>query len=88
MQAHNYIFTTKLVITNTFFEAYPGYLDGSEWPKDSPSITMIGERRLNNLWWILEDALKQHVPGDFIETGVWHGSALLLFVLPQSIDNL
>jgi hypothetical protein len=85
VQAHNYIHTTKLLITNTFFGEYPGYWDGSLWSTTTPSITMLGERRLNNLWWILEDVLKQHIPGDFIETGVWRGAALLfLFFHPQS----
>ncbi len=36
---------------------------------------MIGIPRLNNLRYCVETALKDGVPGDLIETGVWRGGA-------------
>jgi len=39
---------------------------------------MIGEKRLDNLQFCVEDVLKRGVPGDLIETGVWRGGATIL----------
>jgi O-methyltransferase len=40
--------------------------------------TMIGLARLDNLQFCIEDALKNGVPGDLIETGVWRGGACIM----------
>ena len=40
--------------------------------------TMIGRKRLDNLQFCIEDALRNRVPGDLIETGVWRGGACIL----------
>jgi len=40
--------------------------------------TMIGMPRLDNLQRSLETALREGVPGDVIETGVWRGGACIL----------
>ncbi|WP_068471502.1 TylF/MycF family methyltransferase [Parachlamydia sp. C2] len=47
--------------------------------KDFPSRahTMIGKKRLDNLQFCMEEILKNQVPGDFIETGVWRGGATI-----------
>jgi O-methyltransferase len=37
--------------------------------------TMIGLRRLDNLQVCAETVLRDEIPGDFIETGVWRGGA-------------
>jgi len=39
--------------------------------------TMIGMRRLDNLQQCVETVLREGVPGDFIETGVWRGGACI-----------
>ena len=39
--------------------------------------TMIGTARLNNLQYCVETAIKDGVPGDLIETGVWRGGACI-----------
>lgn len=39
--------------------------------------TMIGMERLNNLQDCIVDVLKQGVPGDLIETGVWRGGGTI-----------
>lgn len=49
---------------------------GSDYPADAE--TMIGLRRLDNLENCIVDVLRQDVPGDLIETGVWRGGATIL----------
>jgi O-methyltransferase len=48
---------------------------GFDWPADAE--TMIGLRRLDNLQFCAEQVLRDGVPGDFIETGVWRGGAAI-----------
>lgn len=48
---------------------------GGIWP--SQAHTMIGLPRLENLQFCLETVLKEGVPGDLIETGVWRGGAAI-----------
>jgi O-methyltransferase len=48
-------------------------LEGRDWPADA--LTMIGMARLNNLQECIEAILRDDVPGDLIETGVWRGGA-------------
>jgi len=38
---------------------------------------MIGRQRLDNIQYCVEDILKNNIPGDFIETGVWRGGATI-----------
>lgn len=49
--------------------------EGRTWP--SQAHTMIGLKRLDNLQFCAEQVLKERVPGDFIETGVWRGGACI-----------
>ena len=49
---------------------------GKDWPPTAHS--MIGLERLNNLQDCCETAIKDGIPGDFIETGVWRGGASIL----------
>ncbi len=51
-------------------------VEGRDWP--ARAETMIGMRRLDNLQFCLTDVLRQDVPGDVIETGVWRGGATIL----------
>jgi hypothetical protein len=48
---------------------------GQDWPRRAP--TMIGEARLGNIRFCIEEAMKDGVPGDLIETGVWRGGATI-----------
>lgn len=50
--------------------------EGKDWP--ATAHTMIGSKRLRNLRSLCEDVLREGVPGDFIETGVWRGGACIL----------
>ncbi len=51
-------------------------LDGRDWPSEAE--TMIGMLRLNNIQQCAADVLRNGVPGDFVETGVWRGGAAIL----------
>ena len=49
---------------------------GADWP--SVAHTMIGQRRLSNTRMLAEQAIRQGIAGDFIETGVWRGGACIM----------
>lgn len=49
---------------------------GWDWP--SRAHTMIGRVRLANIRALAEQVLREEIPGDFIETGVWRGGACIL----------
>jgi hypothetical protein len=58
-----------------------GYRDeyrekGWDWPSTAPS--MIGAKRMGNVRSECERVLRENVPGDFIETGVWRGGACIM----------
>ena len=46
---------------------------GRDWPLDAE--TMIGLRRLDNLQACIETIIKDDIPGDLVEAGVWRGGA-------------
>lgn len=56
-----------------------------------PSVahTMVGLDRLNNVRDLVQSALDQNIPGDFIETGVWRGGCCILMrsMLAVNGDN-
>jgi O-methyltransferase/8-demethyl-8-(2,3-dimethoxy-alpha-L-rhamnosyl)tetracenomycin-C 4'-O-methyltransferase len=47
---------------------------------DVPTVahTMIGMRRLDNIQQCVEQVLRDEIPGDLVETGVWRGGACIL----------
>ena len=49
---------------------------GLDWP--SMAFTMIGVKRLRNFRYLIESVIRENVPGDIIETGVWRGGACIL----------
>lgn len=49
---------------------------GLDWPVDAE--TMIGAARLDHLQDSAVSVLKEGIPGDFVETGVWRGGACIL----------
>lgn len=67
-------FRLKLMLTRDFTQEQRE--DGLVWPGYADS--MIGLKRLDNLQFCVETALKENIPGDFIETGVWRGGACIL----------
>jgi O-methyltransferase len=50
--------------------------EGTFWPVHGH--TMIGEQRLRQLREAMETVLREGIPGDFIETGVWRGGSCIL----------
>jgi len=48
---------------------------GRDWPLRAHS--MIGKARMENLRDVVEYVLKENIPGDFIETGIWRGGACI-----------
>jgi len=48
---------------------------GNYWPVRAH--TMIGLRRLENIQFCVETSIKDGIPGDLIETGVWRGGACI-----------
>ena len=77
----------KKVVTNCIYEdgAYRGSdggkfdyhsrENGMDWPQIAH--TMIGLKRLENIQFCMETVFKENIPGDFIETGVWRGGAVI-----------
>ena len=50
-------------------------VSGKDWPP--VAHTMIGLKRLDNIQYCVEQIIKNNVPGDLIETGVWRGGATI-----------
>lgn len=50
--------------------------EGWDWPETAHS--MIGVKRLENLCDLTRIVLRDNIPGDLIETGVWRGGACIL----------
>ncbi|HTP90891.1 MAG TPA: TylF/MycF/NovP-related O-methyltransferase, partial [Xanthobacteraceae bacterium] len=46
------------------------------WPVRA--LTFLGRKRLDNIRFCVESVLRDGVPGDLIETGVWRGGACIL----------
>src|SRR5262249_54522534 len=49
---------------------------GLDWPPSAH--TMIGWKRLENFQHCVQIVLRDHIPGDIIECGVWRGGASIL----------
>jgi O-methyltransferase len=49
---------------------------GRDWPARADS--MIGLARMDNIQHCVETVLRDQIPGDLIETGVWRGGAVIL----------
>jgi O-methyltransferase len=83
MKTDLYFDLLKKALTNTFFDVEPE-IDGGGFVKEftehyirGQAITMLPKVRLDNLQFCVEDVIKQGVPGDLIETGVWRGGATI-----------
>ena len=49
--------------------------NGLDWPENAD--TMIGLKRLENIEYCVGQIIKNNIAGDFIETGVWRGGAVI-----------
>jgi O-methyltransferase len=48
---------------------------GLDWPLFG--FTMVGTKRLDNIQRCIKDVLRNQIPGDFVETGVWRGGSCI-----------
>ncbi len=48
---------------------------GRDWPPFAH--TMVGIKRLENIQYCLETIIRENIPGDLIETGVWRGGCVI-----------
>jgi hypothetical protein len=73
-----YLDLTKKCLLNLIYENKKNLAQieaGKIWP--SNAHTMIGLVGLDNIQQCMEDILKNNIPGDAIETGVWRGGACI-----------
>lgn len=72
-----YLDLMKLALADLLYEGEdtPPRREGRVWPVRA--YTMVGIPRLNNIQHCIEDVIKNGVPGDLIETGVWRGGATM-----------
>src|ERR1700674_5900823 len=56
-------------VRNSFVDTRSLYEEGRTIPHCG--TTMIGRKRLQNIRYCIEQILRDDIPGDFIETGVW-----------------
>lgn len=50
-------------------------LNGVDWPAYADS--MVGLKRMDNIEFCVNDTIKNNIPGDLIETGVWRGGSVI-----------
>ncbi len=62
-------------------------LMGNYWPVRAH--TMVGLKRLDNIQFCVETAIKDGIPGDLIETGVWRGGSCIFMraILAAYVDT-
>ncbi len=67
-------FNMRIVIPKQFDPAKR--LEGNDWPVMSQ--TLLNIQRLDNIQFCIEQVLRNEVPGDLIEMGVWRGGGIIL----------
>jgi len=75
MDFDKYLAKRNYRICNTIAFNKETRMVGKDWP--SHAETMIGIKRLDNIQFCVEQILKDNIPGDLIETGVWRGGAVI-----------
>ncbi len=71
----------KILAANGYCLARPARFDvnrrleGEDWPAEAE--TMIGLKRLDNIHYCMSEIIRNGIPGDVIETGVWRGGACI-----------
>lgn len=68
-----YLNLMKNVLTDLINDPSDARIEGTDWPKNG--FTMIGLRRLENIQKCADSIIKEGIPGDFVEAGVWKGGA-------------
>ena len=83
-----YLDIMKKILINTIYEDFSTFPDknknkynkeireeGKDWP--AVAHTMVGLKRLDNIQYCVENVLKNKIPGDLVETGVWRGGSTI-----------
>lgn len=68
-----YLNLMKNVLTDQINDPSNSRMEGKDWPKNG--LTMIGLKRLENIQECADRVIKEGIPGDFVEAGVWRGGA-------------
>lgn len=66
------------------FESYKKNVFGDSFTfqeKIKKAYSMLSEERMNNIYHTLAWVIKDQIPGDFVETGVWKGGGSILLLL-------
>lgn len=81
-----YIDLLKRSLTNTIFTDEPD-ANQDDTPRyvaaaithyqKSPAVSMLPLARFDNLQFCITDVIRNAIPGDFVETGVWRGGATI-----------
>ncbi len=71
----NILLIKKFVICKIIEVDVEKRINGLDWP--TYGETMMGLKRLNNIEECVIDIVKNNIPGDFIETGVWRGGGAI-----------
>lgn len=61
---------------------------GLDWP--TSAHTMVGLKRIRHVRECLDVVLEEHIPGDFIETGVWRGGVCIFargYLKARGVDD-
>lgn len=61
-------------------------LEGKDWPFYADS--MIGLKRMENIEVCFREVIKDNIPGDFIETGVWRGGSTIFMRALLKAENI
>src|ERR1700722_4347059 len=79
-----YLDLLKKILTNTIYKTEPGEESEATFVRgfidhyiQGAAISMLPLARLDNLQFCIDDVLKNSIPGDLIETGVWRGGACI-----------
>lgn len=62
------------------------YEEGKGWPLFAE--TMIGFKRLENIQFCIEEIIRNGIPGDLIETGVWRGGSTIFMKAVLHANNI
>lgn len=62
------------------------FAQGQGWPTHAD--TMIGIKRLENIEDCIEDVIKNNIPGDLMEAGVWRGGSGILMMAMLKERNI
>ncbi len=71
----NYLRSRNLAVCKVVKFKKEERINGVDWPAYADS--MVGMKRIDNIEFCFREVIKNNVPGDFIETGVWRGGSVI-----------